>query len=91
MFFDRLGRIDAKADIVQKYMGRISSIMIWIGFLAGLYYVIGYLIILVIIFLIGMVIFLVWFDVKYILPNKGKFLFDQNPRFREMLKNSRTE
>lgn len=75
-----IGKTDVYIETIQKWFARVSSVMIWIGFFALMVTKFS-LFVLVIIFiaLILLVILMVWFDVKYIIPSKQKFLGEMNP------------
>ena len=84
-FVKYLGQIDAYADILQKYFGRVSSIMVWIGFITYYSTIFGLLpMILIAIGLILLIFLLVWFDVKFILPNKQNYYANKNPFLRSI-------
>lgn len=80
-----LGQGDAYVDITTKYFSRVSSVMIWIGFFTYMSTIFSlFWLIVVLIALVMLIIFLVWFDVKFILPNKQEYYGNKNPFFRKM-------
>ena len=75
-----LGPTDVYVEAMQKWLARVSSVMIWIGFftwMSTMFELFWLMTMLAIIILA--VIFIVWFDIKYILPNRQQFLGDKNP------------
>jgi hypothetical protein len=85
--FKSLGQVDVYIDTLTKWFSRTSSVMVWIGFftymstmfeLSNLALILAGLIILI--------VFVVWLDVKYILPSRQQFLGNKNPYLNEIKK-----
>ena len=82
-----LGQIDLYIDTLQKYGARVSTIMIWVGFFTYMSTIFDvFWLIIVLIALICVVVFLVWFDVKFIIPSKQEYLGKKNPFLMDMWK-----
>lgn len=84
---DLLGKGDVYVETTQKWLARISSVMIWIGFFTLMTTRFSPLVLAVIfIILILLVVSMVWFDIKYVIPSKQKFLGEMNPYLNKMKK-----
>ena len=80
-----LGRGEVYVETVQKWLARVSSVMIWIGFFTLMKERFSsYELVVVFIVLILLVVLMVWFDIKIILPNRQEYLGNKNPYLNKM-------
>ena len=79
-----LGKIQALLDIARYYYSLIMQTITGFGMLKLLGLEWSTLIILILV-LIPIMLCVVWFHVKYILPKKQEYLWKKNPVVRELM------